>query len=572
METTGEATADVLIIGGGSAGCVLAARLSERAGLTVALAEAGDDTPPGAVPEDIASRYPGRAYFNPRYSWPDLRVTLGAAHLNDPARRPQARYEQARIMGGGSSINGIGVNYGAPNDYDGWHAAGAEGWRWRDVEPFFRKAERDLDQPTPGHGTTGPIPVRRVPQAEWSGFTRAVGDALAAMGHARRPDQNGPWEDGVMPTSVNLDENWRRVSTATGYLDAVVRARRNLTLLPRHRACRLIMEGARVVGAELVHDGGTTALRARRTIVACGAIHTPALLMRNGIGAAAELRALGIEPVADRPGVGANLMEHPATSLSCLLTRAGRLTRRDFYHIQTMFRFSSGLDGEPGGDMHAAIASQSAWHALGHRIGSLIVWVNRSHSRGVVRLRTAAPEAEPEVDFRLLSDPRDMTRMMGAFRLCAAVLAAPQLDGVRRLVFPIHLTDRLRRIARPGLRNALLLELVARYVDLTGAHGDAVLRKLAARDVDLATLLADDEALRAYLATATTGVWHASGTARMGRRDDRMAVCDPAGAVIGVEGLTVCDASLMPTIPCANLNLPIIMMAEKIADALKRSL
>jgi 5-(hydroxymethyl)furfural/furfural oxidase len=143
---------------------------------------------------------------------------------------------------------------------------------------------------------------------------------------------------------------------------------------------------------------------------------------------------------------------------------------------------------------------------------------------------------------------------------------------VRRTIFPVHLSDRLRRIARPSWRNALLLEALARYIDLTGTHGDAVLRRLAARDADLAALLADDDALAAYLAQATTGVWHASGTARMGRRDDRLAVCDPDGAVIGVDGLTVCDASLMPGIPCANLNLPIIMMAEKIADHLKHAL
>ena len=565
---TGMRETDILIIGGGSAGCVLAARLSARDTRRVVLAEAGADTPPDAVPADIASSYPGRAYFNARYSWPDLTVTLGGAHRNDAAARPRARYEQARIMGGGSSINGIGVNYGAPADYEEWHDAGATGWRWRDVEPFFRKAERDLDRPTPGHGTDGPIPVRRIPQRDWSGFTCAVGDALAARGFARGIDQNGPWADGVMPTSVNLDEAWRRVSTATGYLDAATRARANLALLPGHTARRLLFDGRRIVGAELVHAGGTVTVRARRTILACGAIHTPALLLRNGIGPAAALVGLGIAPVADRRGVGANLMEHPATHLSCLLDARGRLARRDSYHIQTMARFSSGLAGAPAGDMHMAIAAQSAWHALGHRIGSLVIWVNKSYSRGHVRLRSADPATPPEVDFRLLSDPRDLTRLMQAFRLAAAVLHDPALDGVRRAVFPTFMSDRLRRIAAPGPRNALLLEAIARYTDLTGAHGARLVRRLAARDVDLDALLADDAALAAYLHMATTGVWHASGTARMGTADDPDAVCDPQGAVHGVDGLSVCDASLMPTIPCANLNLPIIMMAEKIAAAL----
>lgn len=563
---------DVLVLGGGSAGCVLAARLSERADLRVMLAEAGDDTPPGAVPAEIASSYPGRAYFNPSYSWPDLNVALGGAHLNDPAQRPRARYEQARIMGGGSSINGIGVNYGAPGDYAEWESLGARGWSWDDVLPYFRKAERDLDQPTPGHGTAGPIPVRRIPRERWSGFTHAVMRELNARGHATRADQNGPWEDGVMPTSVNLDEDWRRVSTATGYLTTEVRARRNLAVRARHQARRLLIEGRRVVGAELAHAGGTMRVRARLTIVSCGAIHTPTLLMRNGIGPGGELRAHGIEVVADRRGVGANLMEHPATNLSCLLRAPARLYARDAYHIQTMFRFSSGLEGAPAGDMHMAIVAQSAWHAVGHRIGSLVMWVNKSYARGSVRLNAKDPLAPPDVDFRLLSDRRDLERMMQAFRLAAAVLSAPSFDPIRRIVFPTFYSDRLRRIAKPGARNTLLLEAFARYVDLTGAHGAEMLRRLAARDVELSTLMTDDDALARYLAQSTTGVWHASGTARMGRTDDALAVTDPEGAVYGVEGLHVCDGALMPSIPCANLNLPIIMMAEKISDALKRRL
>jgi 5-(hydroxymethyl)furfural/furfural oxidase len=567
-----EREVDVLVLGGGSAGCVMAARLSERTDLRVMLAEAGDDTPPGAVPAEIASSYPGRAYFNPRYSWPDLNVSLGGAHLNDPAARPRARYEQARIMGGGSSINGIGVNYGAPSDYAEWESLGARGWGWVDVLPYFRKAERDLDQPTPGHGTTGPIPVRRVPRERWSQFTHAVVRAINAQGYPARVDQNGPWEDGVMPTSVNLDENWRRVSTATGYLTPEVRARGNLTVLARHQARRLLIDDRRIAGAELAHDGGTLRVRARLTILSCGAIHTPTLLMRNGIGPAAELRARGIDVVADRRGVGANLMEHPATNLSCLLAAGGRIYARDAYHIQAMFRFSSGLAGAPAGDMHMAIVAQSAWHAIGHRIGSLVMWVNKSYARGSVRLNASDPLAPPEVDFRLLSDRRDLERMMQAFRLAAAVLNSDSLDAIRRIVFPTFYSDRLRAIARPGRRNALLLEAFARYVDMTGAHGATLLRRLAARDVDLQALLADDDALARYLVQATTGVWHASGTARMGSADDPLAVAAPDGGVYGVAGLHVCDGSLMPSIPCANLNLPIIMMAEKISDALKRRL
>ncbi len=563
---------DVLILGGGSAGCVLAARLSERTSLRVALVEAGADTPPAAVPADIASSYPGRAYFNASYSWPDLRVTLGGAHLNDATQRPVARYEQARVMGGGSSINGIGVNYGAPADYEEWQDAGATGWSWRDVEPFFRKAERDLDLAGPPHGHDGPIPVRRIPETRWSGFTRAVTTELAARGFARRDDQNGAWEDGFMPTCVNLDEDWRRVSTATGYLSASVRKRPNLMLLPRHTARNLILEGRRVTGAELTHEGGVIRVGAGLTIVSCGAIHTPALLMRNGIGPGSELHALGVGVVADRRGVGGNLMEHPATTLSCLLRRDARFVRRSDYHIQMMLRFSSGLAATPAGDMHMAIVGQTGWHALGHRLGSLVLWVNKSHSRGHVRLRGTDPGDEPEVDFRLLSDHRDLVRLMAAFRLGAAVLTAPTLDAVRRIAFPTFMSDRIRRIVRPSPRNAFLLATIAAYIDASGAHGDRLMRRLASPDIDLANLVADDDALAAYLARATTGVWHASGTARMGAAQDPLAVTDPSGQVYGVEGLHVCDASLMPTIPCANLNLPIIMMAEKIAHALKQRL
>ena len=557
--------ADVLILGGGSAGCVLAARLSARADLSVVLVEAGPDTR-GPLPADIASPYPGRAYFNPAYTWPGLEATLGAAHLNAAAGRPRTRYEQARIMGGGSSINGLGANRGAPSDYDEWAALGLPDWSWTEVEPYFRKLERDLDMPGPEHGHDGPLPIRRVPEAQWPPFTRAVAGVLEARGFARRRDQNGAWEDGVMPTALVLDESWRRVTTATGYLTPAVRARANLAIVAEARAERIEFEGRRATGASVIVAGVRRRIAARRIVVSCGAIHSAALLLRSGIGPAASSQALGIGVVADRPGVGRNLMEHPGTNVSCLLRPSARMPSADAHHIAAILRFSSGLPGCPPGDMHAAIIARSAWHAIGRRIGTMFVWVNKSHSTGEVRLRSADSEVEPEVDFRLLSDPRDRARLAAGFRLAAATLADPALEAMRRIVFPTYLSARIRRVARPGWRNALALAAVGLMVDAGGARGVRLLRRLASRDVDLPALLADDATLGAYLQTATTGCWHASGTCRMGTQDDRLAVTDGAGRVHGVDGLAVCDASLMPTIPRANINFPIVMMAEKIAD------
>ena len=238
-----EARFDVVILGGGSAGCVLATRLSEDAGTRVLLVEAGPDISPGAVPAAIASPYPGRAYFNKDWTWPSLRVAMGADTSNSAVRtiRP---YEQARVVGGGSSINGIGANRGAPSDYDEWATLGATGWGWADVLPYFRKLERDQDYGRRDalHNDDGPLPIRRIPRSQHTRFAKAVEAHLGARGYASHDDQNGAWEDGVFPIATNLDENGRRASTATSYLTAEVRRRPNLVIWPETRAERICCE------------------------------------------------------------------------------------------------------------------------------------------------------------------------------------------------------------------------------------------------------------------------------------------------------------------------------------------
>src|ERR1044072_4961471 len=234
---------DYVILGGGSSGCTLAARLTEDSRKTVLLVEAGKDVTAETAPADVLASYPGRAYFNPDFTWPGLNVLLGAGSQTAPATRNRARYEQARILGGGSSINGLIANRGAPTDYDGWEELGATGWNFESVLPYFRRLERDLDFDSRYHGKDGPITIRRYPTADWTGFVGAGANVREERGLAPVPHQQAAGEDGVIPVPTSIDENDRRVSCAMAYPTPTGRARKNPTIRPETYVRRILFEG-----------------------------------------------------------------------------------------------------------------------------------------------------------------------------------------------------------------------------------------------------------------------------------------------------------------------------------------
>jgi len=562
---------DHIIVGGGSAGSVLANRLSAKSANRVLLLEAGPDTPHGKVPEVILDSYPGTAYLDERFHWADLEVTTEVISHNAPPqehRPPRRKYEQARVLGGGSSINGQMANRGAPSDYTEWCARGADGWGWDDVLPYFKKVERDMDFDDQWHGQSGRIPVRRVMPDLWNRHAQAVGEAFAAAGHEYLPDQNGEFRDGYFPITIS-NAYERRVSAAIGYLDPGTRLRPNLTLSTDTTVTSLSFDGTRCTGVAATVGGRETRFRGNEIILSCGAIHSPAHLLRAGIGPALALQDLGIPVVSNVPGVGQRLMDHPSIALASFIHPGARVNDFTRRHILLGLRYSSGLAGAPGGDMFVAVASKSSWHAVGEQIGSMILFVNRTYSEsGQVRLASPDWREEPVVEFNLLSDRRDLERLAQGFRDLAGMHEHPALRAVTSHAFPASWGDKVRQVGLVTRRNALLTAAAAKLLDGPAPVREFFLRKVIMDRYTMADVLMDDEAMEDFVRTSAVGVWHASCSCRMGAKGDPMAVTDTEGRVRGVHGLRVVDASLFPVVPCANTNFPTFMVAEKIADAM----
>lgn len=544
---------------------MLANRLSARSSNSVLLIEAGRDTPPGGEPADVLDTYP-LSYYNPQYFWPHLK---GRWRKNENA--PQVTFPQGRILGGGSSVMGMVALRGSPHDYNEWAEQGAEGWSWDAVLPYFRKLETDTDFDGDMHGSDGPIPIRRPTSQDLPPMAKALFEYCRNQQITEISDLNGDFREGigVLPLSRFAD---KRASSAICYLDAPTRARRNLDLMTDATVLGIEFQRSisrpRATGITVAVGGDTRTISAGEVIISAGAMQSPGMLLRAGIGPKQDLQELGIDVLADRPGVGANLHNHHLLLLVAHLKRHAVPPKHIRAHTTASVRYTSNVPDCPPMDMYIPFVGMTGWHALGRRISSFTPTVAKPLSRGRISLQDTNPRSAPSIEFDYHSDDRDRVRHIDAVRRAAGMLLSPELRPLWHTAFPIARAARMRQLNDITTANALRARAASFLLDILPAASRPIVGSLSMPGVDITTLMQDDDVLDEFVRTSVNGPGHHVGTCRMGAGDDETAVVDNQGQVYGVQGLRVVDASIMPSVPRGNTNIPTVMTAEKIAQAI----